>query len=265
MVYYSIEYRNRDTANAPGTESFELDDREFKNAIYEQFALVGAAFASPKRVELVDLLAQGERSVESIAAASGMTVANTSRHLQVLRNAGMVASRRDGLRVIYRLVDNTVITGFLALRSLAEDRVAQVHALAGAFFTEVDGAQPLDMAELAARAASGEVVIVDVRPTLEFEAGHLPGAISIPLERLADQITELSRDRLIVAYCRGPYCVLAAHAVAQLRAAGLQAQRLASGPPEWRTSGVTLAVGAVPKAADSSTHQERQHQGKGSR
>lgn len=220
-----------------------MDGREFKDAIFEQFARVAAAFASPKRVEIVDLLAQGERTVESIAAATGMAVANTSRHLQVLRNAGMVASRRDGLYVVYRVADDSVVAGYRGLRTLAESRVIEVRRLAEAFFSQVDDADPVGARDLIARVKAGEVVVVDVRPRLEFEAGHLPGAISIPLEDLSQRISEFSPDRAIVAYCRGPYCVLAAEAVATMRAAGLQAQRLVAGPPDWHATGVRLAVG----------------------
>jgi len=240
-----------------------VDGREFKDAIFEQFARVAAAFGSPKRVEIVDLLAQGERTVESIAAATGMTVTNTSRHLQILRNAGMLASRRDGLHVVYRVADDSVVTGYRALRTLAESRLGDVRQLAEAFFGRVDGAEPVGVDELLARSRAGRVVVVDVRPRLEFEAGHLPGAISIPLEELSQRISELDPDTSVVAYCRGPYCVLAAEAVAQLRAAGLHAERLAAGPPDWHATGVRLAVGATsdPRPLRSQTPKRREARG----
>ena len=222
-----------------------MDGRGFKDAIFEQFARVAAAFGSPKRVEIVDLLAQAERTVESIATATGMSVANTSRHLQVLRNAGMLTSRREGLHVVYRVADDSVVTGYRGLRILAESRVGEVRRLAEAFFGQVHGADPVGVDELLARSKAGEVVVVDVRPRLEFEAGHLPGAISIPLDELSQRISELDPDTAVVAYCRGPYCVLAALAVAQFRAAGLQAERLAAGPPDWHADGVPLAVGVT--------------------
>jgi rhodanese-related sulfurtransferase len=221
-----------------------VDGREFKDAIFEQFARVAAAFGSPKRVEIVDLLAQGERAVESIASATGMTLANTSRHLQVLRNAGMVASRREGLYVMYRVADDSVVAGYRGLRSLAESRVGEIGQLAEAFFGQVDGAEPVGMDELLARSVAGEVVVVDVRPRVEFDAGHVPDALSIPLEELSQRLSELDPDTSVVAYCRGPYCVLAAQAVAQLRAAGLRAERLAAGPPDWQAAGLPLTVGA---------------------
>jgi rhodanese-related sulfurtransferase len=210
-----------------------VNGREFKSAIFEQFARVAAAFSSPKRVEIIDLLAQGDRTVESIAMATGMAVANTSRHLQILRQAGMVLASRNGSHVVYRVADESVIAGYLGLRSLAESRIADVGQLAEAFFGEVDGAESVGIEELLARSQAGEVVVVDVRPRLEFDAGHLPGALSIPLEELSQRLGELDPNTSVVAYCRGPYCVLAAQAVAQLRAAGLRAERFAQGPPDW--------------------------------
>jgi len=240
-----------------------VDGREFKDAIFEQFARVAAAFGSPKRVEIVDLLAQAERTVESIAAATGMTVTNTSRHLQILRNAGMLASRRDGLHVVYRVADDSVVTGYRALRTLAESRLGDVRQLAEAFFGRVDGAEPVGVDELLARSKAGGVVVVDVRPRLEFEAGHLPGAISIPLEELSQRISELDPDTAVVAYCRGPYCVLAAEAVTHLRAAGLHAERLAAGPPDWHATGVPLVVGATSDSRPlrSQTRKRREARG----
>lgn len=222
-----------------------MDGREFKDAVFGQFAVAAAAFGSPKRVEIIDLLAQGERAVESIAVAAGMTVANTSRHLQVLRGAGMVTSRREGLRVVYRVADESVVAGYLALRALAESRLGEVRRLAEAFFGQADGAEPVGVEDLLARSGAGEVVVVDVRPRLEFEAGHLPGAVNIPLEELSRRLSELDPGMAVVAYCRGPYCVLAAQAVAELRAAGLRAERLAGGPPDWRAAGLPLAAGAA--------------------
>ncbi len=229
-----------------------MDGRKFKDAMFEQFARVATAFGSPKRVEIVDLLAQGERTVESIAEATGMAVANTSRHLQVLRNAGMLESRRDGLHVVYRVADDSVVTGYRAVRTLAEARIGEVRQLAEAFFGQVDGADPVGVQELLERSRAGEVVVVDVRPRLEFEAGHLPGAISIPLEELSQRISELDPNTAVVAYCRGPYCVLAAQAVAQFRAAGFHAERSAAGPPDWHAAGVPIAVGA-----SSNPHPQR--------
>jgi len=226
-----------------------MHDREFKSALFEQFARAAAAFASPKRLEVVDLLAQGPRSVESVAAQTGMTVANTSRHLQVLRAAGMVTATRDGQRVVYRIADPSVIDGYRALRSLAENRLAEVRRLAEAFFGEVDGAEPLGIEELLRRSDRGEAVVIDVRPREEYQVGHISGALSVPLAELADRMAELA-DRpaggaTVVAYCRGPYCVLAAQAVHRLREAGVRALRLEGGVDEWHRAGLPVAVGAA--------------------
>jgi rhodanese-related sulfurtransferase len=229
-----------------------VNGRDFKSAIFEQLARVGTAFDSPKRVEIIDLLAQADRSVESIAAATAMTVANTSRHLQILRQAGMVLSRREGSRVVYRVADESVIAGYLALRRLAESRIAEVRQLAEAFFGDVDGAESIGLEELLARSRAGEVVVIDVRPPLEFEAGHLPGALSIPLEELSQRLGELDPNTSVVAYCRGPYCVMAAEAVTQLRAAGLRAHRLAEGPLDWRATRIGPETTASAKS--HSTH-----------
>lgn len=214
--------------------------REFKDGVFEQFARVAGAFGSPKRVEIVDLLAQGERSVESVAAVTGLSVANTSQHLRVLRNAGLVLSRRDGLHVIYRIADPSVIAGYLGLRAVAASRLGEVRELAEAFFGEVDGVEPVGIAELASRTESGDAVIVDVRPRSEFDAGHLPGAISIPLSEMSSRIAELDPATPVVAYCRGPYCVLSAQAVALLRTSGLDARRFEAGPLEWQAQGMPL-------------------------
>lgn len=221
-----------------------MQGREFKDAVFEQFARVASAFSSRKRVEIVELLAQGERAVESIAEATGMSMANASRHLQVLRAANLVSARRQGIQVWYRLADAAVVEGYLGLRAMAEARIGEVNALAEAFFGEVDGAEAVGINELVSRANSGSVLVIDVRPRLEFEAGHLPGAVNIPLEELAGRISELDQATTVVAYCRGPYCVLSAQAVAQLRRAGLDAQRLDGGPLEWGAAGLPLAIGA---------------------
>ena len=241
-----------------------MNGRDFKSAIFEQLARVGTAFDSPKRVEIIDLLAQADRSVESIAAATSMTVANTSRHLQILRQAGMVLSRREGSHVVYRVADESVIAGYLGLRRLAESRIAEVGQLAEAFFGEVDGAESVGLEELLSRSRAGEVVVIDVRPQLEFEAGHLPGALSIPLDELSHRLGELDSDTSVVAYCRGPYCVMAAEAVVQLRAAGLQAYRFAEGPLDWRATrfNTVSTTGATSHSKRSSISKHVQMKGK---
>ncbi|MHB1208188.1 MAG: ArsR/SmtB family transcription factor [Acidimicrobiales bacterium] len=223
-----------------------MDGRDFKSAIFEQLARVGAALGSAKRLEIIDVLAQADRSVEAIAEATAMTVANTSRHLQVLRQAGLVTARREGNFALYRIADATVLEGYRALRHVAESRIAEVRQLATAFFEEVDGAQSIGIDELVNLSRDGEVVIVDVRPRVEFNAGHLLGALSIPLDELSQRLGELDRDTAVVAYCRGPYCVFAAEAVAQLRRAGLRAHRLSEGPLEWDRSRVHVTAATGP-------------------
>ncbi|MHB1087850.1 MAG: ArsR/SmtB family transcription factor [Acidimicrobiales bacterium] len=215
-----------------------MDGRDFKNAIFEQLARVGAALGSAKRLEIIDVLAQADRSVEAIAEATAMTVANTSRHLQILRHAGLVSAHREGNHVVYHVADESVLDGYRTLRHVAESRLAEVRQLATAFFDDVDGAESIGLEELLERSRAGEVVIVDVRPRVEFDAGHLRGALSIPLDELSQRMSELERETTIVAYCRGPYCVFAAEAVAQLRKAGLRAQRLGEGPLDWDRSRV---------------------------
>jgi DNA-binding transcriptional ArsR family regulator/rhodanese-related sulfurtransferase len=219
-----------------------VDGREFKNAIFEQLARVGAALGSAKRLEIIDVLAQADRSVETIAEATAMTIANTSRHLQVLRQAGLVSAKRDGNYVRYSIADDSVLEGYRTLRSVAQSRIAEVHQLASAFFGDVEGAESVGLDELLERSRAGEVVIIDVRPRVEFDAGHLRGALSIPLDELSTRLGELDRDTAVVAYCRGPYCVFGAEAVAQLRSAGLSAQRLSEGPLDWDPSLIDVGV-----------------------
>lgn len=220
-----------------------MDGREFKDSIFEQLARVASAFASAKRMEIIDVLAQGDRTVESVALAADMTVANASRHLRILRDAGLVAGRKKGVHVVYRVADEAVVDGYRHLRTLTEMRVAEVRRLSEAFFGQVDGAEAVGFDELLARSDAGEVTVIDVRPSIEFNAGHLPGAINMPLDELSARISELDPGTEVVAYCRGPYCVMAANAVSQLRSAGLQAHRLSGGPPDWFAEGHVLARG----------------------
>ncbi len=217
--------------------------RSVKDGLYEQFARIGKAVAHPKRIELLDLLCQGERSVEVLADAAGMGVTNTSAHLRVLREARLVATRKQGTRVFYRLADDAVCEFFFALRDLAGDRYAEVDRIVRDYFIARDELEPVDRDELLQRAGAGDVIILDVRPHEEYEAGHIPGAISIPLEELAGKVADLPRDAEIVAYCRGPYCVLAPQALELLRREGFTVRRLEDGFPEWRRAGLPVAVG----------------------
>jgi rhodanese-related sulfurtransferase len=200
--------------------------------IAAQFARLGKALASPQRVLLVDLLAQSERPVDALASASGMSLANTSQHLRVLLAAHLVANRKQGLQVYYRLAGPAVLAFLGSLQSLAECQLAEVTQAAQAHLGATD-LEPVDHRELQRRMEAGEVVVIDVRPAEEFAAGHLPGAISVPAGELRQRLAELPRTAEIVAYCRGPYCALAAMAVEELRHRGFQARRLPDGPVQW--------------------------------
>lgn len=221
-----------------------MEAREAKDRLYEVFARTAKATASPKRIELLELLAQGERSVESLAEATRMGVTNTSAHLQVLARSRLVETRREGTRVFYRLSGDDVAAFVVALRNLARLRLPDVEQVVRDYFAARDALEPVGREELVTRAELGDVVILDVRPVPEFAAGHIPGAVSVPLDELDTALIHLPREREIVAYCRGPYCVLAPQAVERLRARGYRARRLADGFPEWRLAGLPIAAGA---------------------
>ena len=222
--------------------------RLVKDGLYEQFARIGKAVAHPKRIELLDLLCQGERSVEVLADAAAMTVVNASAHLRVLRESRLVATRKEGTRVFYRLADDAVCEFFFSLRDLAGDRYAEVDRIARDFFEARDELEPVNRDELLSRAGDGGVIVLDVRPREEYEAGHIPGAISIPLADLKGRMASLPRGAEIVAYCRGPYCVLAPQALELLRREGFTARRLEDGFPEWRRAGLPIATGGSPSS-----------------
>jgi rhodanese-related sulfurtransferase/DNA-binding transcriptional ArsR family regulator len=220
-----------------------VEGREAKDRLYEAFAATAKAAASPKRIELLELLAQGERTVDALARATGMGVTNTSAHLQLLRHARLVDTRKDRTSVFYRLAGDDVAAFMAVLRDLARSRLAEVDQVVRDYFGARDALEPVSRSELAERAGRGDVIILDVRPPEEFAAGHIPAALSVPLERLDAALARLPRQAQIVAYCRGPYCVLALQAVERLRARGFQARRLADGMPEWRLAGLPVAVG----------------------
>jgi rhodanese-related sulfurtransferase len=228
-----------------------MTHRQFKERLYGQFARLGKALASPYRLELLDLLAQGERTVESLAAETGATIANISQHLQILRNAGLASARKEGLFVYYRIADPTVSTLCAALRTVAERRDAELDRIVRAHFGERSEPEPVEMTELLRRARAGEVIVVDARPANEYAAGHIPGALSIPVDDLKRRLQRLPKSKPYVAYCRGPYCVYADQAVEQLRAAGRRARRLAVGLPEWKSAGLPVDVGAEPGARNA--------------
>ena len=209
-----------------------MDPARPKDALFEAIALMGKAFASPRRLELIDLLAQGSRSVDELARLSGQSNANTSQHLQALHSRRPGDARRDGLRVRYALAGDDVVALWLALREASATRLAEVQRAAREYLG--DEVEAIGSEELVARMARGDVVLVDVRPPEEFEAGHIDGARSIPIEELKQRLDELPGDREVVAYCRGPFCAYAHEAVRTLRAEGRSARRLEEGWPEWR-------------------------------
>lgn len=217
--------------------------QRFKAAIYEQLARIGKALASPRRLELVDLLAQSPHTVERLARKTGQSIANTSQHLQLLRRARLVEAEKRGLYVTYRLSDEGVAEFYRALRLLGEARLAEIEQLTRDFLAARGILEPVDREALIGRVKRGEVAVVDVRPVEEYQAGHIPGAVSVPLPELERRLAELPTDREIVAYCRGPYCVLAVEAVGRLRARGFRALRLEDGIPDWRARGLPVAVG----------------------
>lgn len=215
-----------------------------KDDLYEQFARVGKVVASPKRIEVLDLLAQGERSVEALAELTGMGMANTSAHLQVLRHARLVEARKEGNRVLYRLAGDEVIRFLLALEEAARARLTEVAAIVRDRLADPDELEPVRPEDLLERARRNEVVVIDVRPTEEYDAGHIPGAVSIPMEELDARLGELPRDAEVIAYCRGSFCVLAPDALRLLRSRGIDARRLEGGLLEWRAAGLpVMAVG----------------------
>ena len=214
--------------------------REFKDRLFEQFARVGKALASPKRLEIVDLLAQGERTVEEISRETVMSVASASQHLQVLKAARMVEARREGLYVHYRLADEDVFRTWQAVRALAESRLAELERVVDTYLKDRDALEALDATELMERLSDDGVIVIDVRPEEEYRAGHIPGARSVPLGVLEAALQTLPREREVVAYCRGPYCVFSDEAVAFLRARGYRARRLRQGLPDWRAAGMPV-------------------------
>ena len=221
-----------------------MSSHSFKQDLFAQFARVGKTLSNGNRLELLEFLAQGERSVEQLSKVAGLTVANTSQHLQQLRHAGMVSCRKQGLKVYYRISGDDVIHLLDALRVVAERHVTDVQHLVNTYLTVKDNLEPIPREELLERVRDGLVTVLDVRPPEEYAAGHVPGAINIPLSELEQRLQELDDedggDREIVAYCRGPHCVLAYDAVARLRQKGMRARRLEDGYPEWKIAGLPV-------------------------
>jgi rhodanese-related sulfurtransferase len=216
-----------------------------KRAIFEQFAAVARTIGSAHRLELLELVAQTERSVEQLAGLSGLTIANASQHLQQLRRSGLVEARRDGKRVLYTLADGDVVALLGALRRITERNVGTVEKVLNSYFRERDSLEAVSRKELLRRMREGLVTVIDTRPAEEFAAGHLRGAINVPLHELKRRLREMPRDQDIVAYCRGAYCVLSYEAVAELRKRGFKAFRLEEGYPEWRAAGLPIEQSAI--------------------
>ena len=219
------------------------DHRAFKDALYTQFARIGHAVSSPKRLELLDLLGQGEKTVEQLAEQTATAVKNTSAHLRALRQARLVETRRDGTYVWYRLADEAVAAFLLALQTLGQHRYAEVREVAESYLERRDTLEPIPPEELRRRLDADDVTLIDVRPGDEFAAGHIPGALSVPVAELADRLRELPKRKEIVAYCRGRYCVLAVTAIELLRRRGYRARRLIESIPAWRARGYAVDHG----------------------
>jgi rhodanese-related sulfurtransferase/DNA-binding transcriptional ArsR family regulator len=216
-----------------------------KLALFTQFAVVAKSLAHASRLELLEQLAQGERSVEVLAERTGLSIANTSQHLQQMRRAGLVVARRDGKFVFYTLADDAVLYLLSALRQIAERNIAEVDRIVRSYFDDRDALEPISRNELLKKSRAGAVTVLDVRPPDEFALGHLRGAVNIPLRELEARLAEIDSSQEIVAYCRSHYCVLSYEAVAALRTRGFKARRLEEGFPEWRAAGLPVAIGAA--------------------
>jgi rhodanese-related sulfurtransferase/DNA-binding HxlR family transcriptional regulator len=212
-----------------------------KSALYEQLGRVAQALGSAGRLQILEYVAQGERSVDTLAAMTGLSTANTSKHLQALRQAGLVTPRKEGLRVYYRLAGDDVVELVSALRLVAEHRVAEVERLVRLWLAHRDEMEPVPASELLERVKKGLVTVLDVRPAEEYAAGHIPGAINVPVDRLESYLSKLPKRKEVVAYCRGPYCLMSFDAVEKLRKRGWRARRLAAGLPEWRAAGLPIS------------------------
>lgn len=217
-----------------------MSTQALKRALYHALARVAQALASGNRLQLLEFIAQGERSVEELAAMAGLSVANTSQHLQALRQAGLVVPRKHGQRVFYSIAGEEVIQLYRGLRRVGEVRVAEVERLVRDFIGHRDQLEPIPAMELRARLKKGLVTVLDVRPPEEFAAGHLPGAINVPLDKLESGLAKLPKEHEVVAYCRGPYCLMSFEAVRKLRKRGWKARRLEEGFPEWKAAGLPV-------------------------
>ena len=220
------------------------DHRVFKDALYSQFARIGHAMASPRRIELLDLLGQGEKTVEMLAEQIATPIKNTSAHLRALRQARLVETRREGTYIYYRLADDDVLRLLRALEALGHSRLADVQQVVRLYLDGQDELEPVTLKELRQLMRAGDVTVLDVRPAEEFKAGHIPGALSIPVSALKRRLRELPKNREVIAYCRGRYCVYSLEAVTLLRRNGYDARRVEEGMPDWRAAGLPVANGA---------------------
>jgi rhodanese-related sulfurtransferase len=234
-----------------------MDNRPFKDALYAQFSRIGHAVSSPKRLELLDLLSQGEKPVEQLAEESATPVKNTSAHLRALRQARLVETRRDGLHVYYRLADDAVFRFLRDLQALGRQRLAEVEQVARDYLEHRDELEPVSLKELRQRLRQGGVTLLDVRPAGEYAAGHIPGAVSIPIAELKRRLGEVPKRREVIAYCRGPYCVYSVEALEILRRHGYRARRLHVGVPDWRAEGYPVSP-----ASASASRSERSPSGR---
>jgi rhodanese-related sulfurtransferase len=217
--------------------------REFKDALYQQFARIGHALSGPKRIELLDLLSQGEKTVEQLAEQIATPIKNTSAHLRVLRQARLVETRRDGTYIHYRLAGDDVFRFLRDLQTLGRNRLAEVQQVASLYIEGRDELEPVTLKELRRRVRDGDTTLIDVRPAEEYRAGHIPGALSIPVNQLKRRLPEIPKGREVVAYCRGPYCMYSVEAVEILRKKGYKARRADEGLPDWRASGLPVTAG----------------------
>jgi rhodanese-related sulfurtransferase len=216
--------------------------REFKDTVFQLFAMIAQGFCSPKRLEIIDVLLQGERDVETLSKEVNMRIANTSKHLQILKNARIVHSRKDGVKVLYRIADDSVFTCYKHLQALAENRLYELKETVRMYYQDRDKLEPISREKLLSRIKNKDVLVLDVRPFEEYRRGHITEALSFPISELKNRIAEIPKNMDVVAYCRGPYCVLAADAVTFLRKAGVKAIRMKAGYPEWKEAGLPVEV-----------------------
>ena len=219
-----------------------MSNKTVKTDLFEQFARIGKALASGKRLQILEFLAQGERNVETLAQLTHQSVASTSQHLQQLRQAGLVSASKEGLYVFYRLAGDSIVRLLAALHAVGQEHLAEVDKLIRLYYVSKDSLEPVPAKELMQRVKKGLVTVLDVRPPEEYAAGHIPGAINMPVSEIRKRLKEIPKDQEIVAYCRGPYCLMAFEAVAELRKKGRSARRLEDGFPEWRSAGLPVEI-----------------------